>query len=271
MKVLQLIPELEVGGTERGTVELAEGLIRRGHQALVISSGGKMVALLESCGARHVTLPVGSKSPWTMWRMVKEISKWITKEKVDLVHARSRVPGLIGFLACRRSGVPFVTTCHGYYRQNVFGTCMGWGRRVIVSSSAIARHMLEDFEVSEERLRLIPRGVDLEAFPYRSPLTRTAQEKTVGMIGRITPLKGHVDFIRAISRVLRVFPTVRVVIVGEAPPGKKYRQNLELLVRRLGLHQTVEFRETTQDVPATLAELDLLILASRTPEAFGVT
>ena len=130
--------------------------------------------------------------------------------------------------------------------------------------------MLEDFEVSEERLRLIPRGVDLEAFPYHPPQRHSQKEKTIGMIGRITPLKGHVDFIRAISRVARLYPTVRVVIVGDAPPGKeKYRQELEMLARRLGLHHTIEFKETTHDIPTLLAELDLLVLASRTPEAFG--
>ena len=269
MKVLQLIPALDVGGTERGTVELAKGLIQRGHEALVVSDGGELVTLLESCGAKHISLPVGSKSPWTFLRMVRKVSELIVEEKVDLVHARSRVPGLIGFLACRRRRVPFVTTCHGYYRKNIFGTAMGWGKRVIVSSHAIGRHMLDDFEVSEERLRLIPRGVDLEAFPYRSPRRRPQREKTVGMIGRITPLKGHVDFIRAMSRVVRIFPTLSVLIVGEAPPGKKYRQELELLVRRLGLHHTIEFRDTTRDVPGLLADLDLLVLSSRTPEAFG--
>ena len=270
MKVLQLIPALSVGGTERGTVELAQGLVQRGHEALVISGGGELVKLLESCGAKHIPLPVGSKSPWTILRMIRKVSEIIIEEKVDLVHARSRIPGLIGFFASRRAQVPFVTTCHGYYRRNIFGTVMGWGKRVIVSSHAIGRHMLEDFETSEERLRVIARGVDPEVFRYRSVRRRTSQEKTIAMIGRITPLKGHADFIRAVSRVVRVFPTLRVLIVGEAPSGRqKYHQDLQLLVRRLGLHRSVEFRETTHDVPGLLGELDLLVLASRTPEAFG--
>ena len=270
MKILQLIPALSVGGTERGTVELSQGLVKRGHQALVISGGGELVKLLEACGAKHITLPVGSKSPWTVLRMIRKISDLIVKEKVDLVHARSRIPGLIGFFASRRAQVPFVTTCHGYYRKNIFGTVMGWGKRVIVSSHAIGRHMLDDFETSEERLRVIARGVDLETFRQRTPRRSTQQGKTIAMIGRITPLKGHADFIRALSRVVRVYPTLRVLIVGEAPSGKpKYRQDLQLLVRRQGLHHIVEFRETTHDIPALLAELDLLVLASRTPEAFG--
>jgi len=147
---------------------------------------------------------------------------------------------------------------------------MGWGKRVIVSSQAIGKHMLEDFEVSSKRIRLIPRGVDLEVFTVRTPRRNSQGELTIGMIGRITPLKGHIDFIRAISRVIRILPKIKVLIVGDAPPEKaKYRQELELLVKRLGLHQTVQFMGTSYDIPKILSEMDLLVLASKTPEAFG--
>ncbi len=270
MNILQIIPALEVGGAERGTVELAQHLVARGHRSVVISGGGELVSRLEASGSKHVRLPVGDKNPWTVFRMVREVSRIIEKEKIDLVHARSRVPGFIAFLACRKTFRPFVTTCHGYYRKNFFGYCMGWAKRVIVSSQAIGKHMLEDFEVVPERLALIPRGVDLDEFTYRSSRKRLEGDFTVGMIGRITPLKGHLDFIRAVSRVVRVFPKIRVLIVGEAPPERaKYREELELLVKRLGLHQTVEFWGRSQNIPDVLFEMDLLVVATKTPEAFG--
>jgi len=270
MNILQIIPELQLGGAERGTVELARGLVAKGHKSFVASGGGELVKYLDAYGSTHYTLPVYAKNPFTLFRMIWEVSRIIEKEKIDIVHARSRVPGLIALLACRRTFRPLVTTCHGYYRKNFFGYCMGWGKRVIVSSNAIGKHMLEDFEVSPRRISLIPRGVDLEQFTYRPSQRNVDGDFTIGIIGRLTPLKGHVDFIRAISRVVRVFPKVRILIVGDAPFEKaKYRQELELLVKRLGLHQTVEFVGTTRDVPELLSELDLLVFASRTPEAFG--
>ncbi|MFH1858159.1 MAG: lipopolysaccharide heptosyltransferase II [Candidatus Omnitrophota bacterium] len=270
MIVLQMIPKLHVGGAERGTVELARGLVAAGHRSIVISGGGDLVRFLELAGSQHYTLPIGEKNPWTIFRMVKQVCRIIEKEKVDLVHARSRVPGVIALLACRKTFRPLVTTCHGYYRKNFFAYCMGWGKRVIVSSQAIGKHMVEDFEVSPERLRLIPRGVDLDVFTYRTPRRLSHEELTIGMIGRISPIKGHVDFIQAISRVVRVFSKVKVLIVGDAPPERiKYRQELELLVKRLGLHQTVEFVGISQDIPNLLKEMDLLVFPSRTKEAFG--
>jgi len=270
MRILQLIPALKVGGAERGTVELAKGLVAQGHASVVISGGGDLVRILEMQGSTHYTLPIGEKNLWTIFRMIKRVAHIIKKEEIDIVHARSRIPGLIAFLACRKTGKPLVTTCHGYYRKNFFAYCMGWGKRVIVSSQAIGKHMLEDFEVSQERLRLIPRGVDLEQFIYQSIHRKEHDDFTIGMIGRITPIKGHVNFIRAISRVVRIFPKIRVLIVGDAPPEKaKYREELELLVKRLGLHQTVEFTGTSQNVPRLLSEMDLVVMASNIQEAFG--
>ena len=270
MNILQMIPELRLGGTERGTVELARGLVAEGHRSVVISGGGELVKFLDAYGSTHYTLPIGAKNPWTVFRMIREVSRIIEKEQIDIVHARSRVPGLIALFACRRTFRPLLTTCHGYYRKNFFGYCMGWGKQVIVSSHAIGKHMLEDFEVAPERIRFIPRGVDLDQFTYRPFRRNPGGDATVGIIGRLTPLKGHVDFIRAISRVVRVFPKIKVLIVGDAPSEKvKYRQELELLVKRLGLHQTIEFVGISQDVPTLLKDLDLLVFASRTPESFG--
>ena len=61
MKVLQMIPEMESGGVERGTLELARHLGACGHESLVVSGGGKLVQALEACGTRHLPMPVGRK------------------------------------------------------------------------------------------------------------------------------------------------------------------------------------------------------------------
>lgn len=62
MKVIQILPELNSGGVERGTLEVAAHLVRQGHEALVISNGGRLVAELEAIGARHISKPVHRKS-----------------------------------------------------------------------------------------------------------------------------------------------------------------------------------------------------------------
>ncbi|MBK8233215.1 MAG: glycosyltransferase [Candidatus Eisenbacteria bacterium] len=92
MIILQILPELKSGGVERGTVDLAKYLTRNGHTAIVVSAGGPLVNDLTSAGVKHYRLPVHAKSPWAIWRSVKTLVKIVRLEKVDVIHARSRVP-----------------------------------------------------------------------------------------------------------------------------------------------------------------------------------
>ncbi len=298
MKVLQLIPQFKVGGTEKGTIELAAYLVRQNHRTVVISGGGDMVRELTAIGARHYQLPVHRKNPLIWGRMIFAVARIIRGEKIEIVHARSRVPALIGYFACRLTGAEFVTTCHGYYRKHLLSRVMGWGKRVIVASNCVGRHMIEDFGVPRERIRLIPRGVDLKEFAFSKTPPAGGERKTfrVGMIGRMSPIKGHRYFLQAAARLVRIFPRTRIIIVGDTlsaenealaadrswtgylrrlvkivlPPAKyHYKLEIEQLARDLGISSLVEFRGIQRDVPAVLRELDLLVLATTTEEAFG--
>ncbi len=268
MNILQILPSLDVGGVETGTVDLAKYLVSHGHKAITVSGGGRLVRELDSVGSRHYNLPVGKKSPITIIKMIRQLREIIRREDIDIVHARSRVPAIIAYFACKTSGRPFITTAHGYYKKHLMSEAMGWGKYVIVASNIMAKHMVDNFKVPRDRIRLIPRGVDLERFSYRDPESRSSEWFVVGMVSRITPLKGHSDFIRAISLLSRRIPNLKAVIVGNAPK-EKYKGDLELLIRRLGLSSTIDFLPATHDVPNIMKGLDVLVSATTTPEAFG--
>ncbi len=270
MNILQILPELNVGGVETGTVDLSKYLVRLGHKSVVVSAGGALVKELEAGGTKHYQLAVNKKSIISIVKLIPKLAEIIKREEIQIVHARSRVPAWIAYFACRRSQAIFVTTCHGYYKKHLFSQVMGWSKRVIVLSNVIARHMIEDFSVPHERIRLVPRSVDLEKFKYLDPQAKRKEDFNVGIIGRITPLKGHLHFIKAMARISRSVPRLKIWIVGDAPASKEtYKEELQILVRRLGLWHCTEFLGTQRDIPGILEHLDLVVLATTTHEAFG--
>ena len=270
MNVLQILPELHVGGVETGVVDFAEYLVNHGHQSIVISNGGELVSELERKGSKHYQLPVHKKSLWTILKMVKAVRKIIEQERIDIVHARSRIPAWIAYFASRKTKAVFLTTCHGYYKNKFFSQVMGWPKMVIVPSQAIARHMIDDFKVSSEHIRCIPRGVNLERFSIQREDTPGKSSFVIANIGRLTPLKGHIFFLKAMAKIVRTMPYVKIWVIGDAPASKEsYKQELLLLTKRLGLENYVEFLGNRRDIPQLLAKTDVLVFSSIEPESFG--
>ena len=270
MNILQILPELHVGGVETGTVDLSKYLVQNGHKSVVVSAGGSLVADLEKYGCIHYTLPVNRKNFFTMLYAVKKLVEIIHKEKIDIVHARSRVPAWVAFLACRQTPAVFITTCHGYYSKHFFSRIMGWGKFTIAISEVIGQHMVQDFGVPSHYVRIIPRSVDLEKFNIPRLSKGPQDPLVVTMIGRMTPLKGHPYFLKAMAQVIKEMPNVRIHLVGDASAKRsRYKQELMLLVKRLGIAHQVEFLGNRRDIPQLLAKSDCLVLSTITQEAFG--
>lgn len=270
MRTLQILPSLEVGGVERGVIDLVRAMQKRGHSCVVISSGGELVGELNKIGVPHYTLPVHSKSLFSL-SLVPKIAEIIQRERIDIVHARSRVPGWLGWLAARKTGKPFVTTCHGYYSNHFLSRVMGWGKRVIVISRVIGRHMIDDFGVSPDRIRLIHRGIDFSHFPLQAPQENSSR-KTFRMIqvGRFSPIKGQLEFLRAVHLLRHRFPNVEAWLVGSEGNGKtKYTKKIQETIHQLGLQSSVKLLGTRRDVAELIRQCDLLVLPTLVPEAFG--
>jgi glycosyltransferase involved in cell wall biosynthesis len=244
MHVLQLLPRLDVGGVERGVLDLSAGLIARGQQVTVVSAGGRLVEPLTRLGARHVTLPVHDKSLWSIARCIPRVTRLVRELGVQVIHARSRVPGWIGYGASRRTGVPFITTCHGFYSPHLASRVMAWGRTIIVPSRALGRYIIDRFGAPPERLRVIPRGVDLAAFPLRAeaPVGEGIRPWRIGLVGRVTAIKGHEVALRAVHALRQQGIGAVLRVIGDAPADKpQLRRHLELVAAELSITNAVEW------------------------------
>ncbi|MBC7979766.1 MAG: glycosyltransferase family 4 protein [Armatimonadetes bacterium] len=286
MKVLQILPELNSGGVERGTLEVADYLVKKGHKALVVSNGGRMVEALEKSGARHILMPVHKKSPGSLLQ-VKPFRKLLEKERPDILHIRSRAPGWIAWLAWRGMNPDtrprLVTTVHGFYSVNRYSAIMTKGERVIAVSNSIREYILKNYpKVTAEKIRVIHRGVSPEQFPkdYRPTeewlsAWRTSYPKLVGrkillLPGRITRWKGHEDFIRLISGLRSEGMGVHGLILGDTHSDKKtYEARLKELTEMLDIKSEITFLGYRKDVRDVMSISDLIVSLSKSQEAFG--
>lgn len=286
MKVLQTLPELNSGGVERGTLEVARALVAAGHEALVVSNGGRLVAALEKSGARHVALPVHRKSLGTLLQ-VGAFRRLLERERPDVLHIRSRVPGWVAWLAWRKLPVAtrprLVSTVHGFYSVNVYSAIMTRGERVIAVSESVRDYIRENYpRVPAERIRVIHRGVAPEEFPrgYRPPAEWLAKwetehptfagKKVLTLPGRITRWKGQQDFIELIAALRDRGVNAHGLIVGDTHPKKRaFLDELRGLASSLALDAHVEFLGHRADVREVMAVSDVVYSLSRDPEAFG--
>ncbi|MDD3089955.1 MAG: glycosyltransferase, partial [Candidatus Omnitrophica bacterium] len=272
MNVLQLLPSLNVGGVEKSTIEMTRYLEANGHKSIVVSKGGKLVRDLTACGARHYELPIGRKDPSAIYSCYKKLKIIIENEKIDVVHARSRVPAIAGYFAARSTGRTFITTAHGHYKAHLISYVMGWGKIVIVASEMMARHMKDTFGVPPGKLAIVPRGVDLEKFSYIPRSDRSGKPLRIGMICRYTPLKGHLDFLKALSYVYRKIPNIEAVMMGDlASANPEYIKKLEMTINRLQLDKIVKISDSDRDTADVLGGLDIFVSANSQQEAFGRT
>jgi len=288
LTVLQVLPALEGGGVERGTLEVAAELARRGHRALVASAGGRLVPELEAAGGSHIHLDLGRKNLLTL-RLVPRLRRLLQRESVDILHARSRLPAWIAWLAWRgldpRTRPRLVTTVHGFYSVGRYSAVMTRGERIIAVSASIRRYILENYPaVDPARVRLIYRGVDPSAFPYgyRPSAAWVAQwrrsvpglegRRVLTLPGRLTRLKGHHDFFDLIAALReRGLAVHGLVVGGEDPRRREYARELRRRVAAEGLSESVTFTGHRGDVREIYAVSDLVLSLSTRPESFGRT
>lgn len=288
LTVLQVLPALEGGGVERGTLEVAAHLTRHGHRSLVMSAGGRMVAQLEQEGSKHFTWPIGRKSLRTLG-VIGPLRRFLEEQQVDILHVRSRLPAWICYLAWR--GMPpdrrprLVTTVHGYYSVNFYSAVMTRGETVIAVSASIADYLRENYPSWDRSpLRVIPRGIDPAVYrpDYRPSAGwmhdwQTAWPQFVGkrllvLPGRITRLKGHHDFIELLAELKALVPDLHGIIVGEAEPRHRpYLAELKTAAKEKGLENDLTFTGHRGDLREIFSVSTLVLTLSTQPEAFGRT
>lgn len=284
--VLQIIPELEAGGAERTTVDIAEGLAQSGARALVATQGGRLVGELQAKGGIWIPFPAATKNPFAMAMNVGKLVRILKSEGVDLIHARSRAPAWVALAAARATGIGLVTTYHGAYSsksapKTLYNSVMARGDVVIANSHFTAEIIQKVYRIEPSRLRVIHRGTNFEAFapdlvgPDRVEKVRrtwlaTPDERIVLLAARLTPWKGQKVLIRAAALLRdKGYRDLVFVLAGDPQGRDGYVAELDALIAQLNLGSVVRRVGHVTDMPAALAASTIVAVPSTEPEAFG--
>ncbi len=284
--VLQIIPELEAGGAERTTVDVAAGLAQAGARALVATEGGRLVGELQAKGGSWVPFPAATKNPFGMLLNVRRLARICHDEGVEVVHARSRAPAWVALGAARTLNLPFVTTYHGSYagRSSVkvlYNSVMARGDVVIANSHYTADLIRSVHPQAGDRVRVVHRGTDFSLFtpaavaPERVEALRKAwaaapHERIVLLAARLTGWKGQKVLVEAAARLRDAGLTeVGFVLAGDPQGRDSYVRELDQLIATRNLKGIVRRVGHCSDMPAAFLAASVVTVPSTEPEAFG--
>ncbi|MDD5406926.1 MAG: glycosyltransferase family 4 protein [Sulfurovaceae bacterium] len=280
MRIVQLLPELNEGGVERGTVELNREFVKLGHESIIISCGGKLVSQIELDGGEHVKFDVCLKNPFTAIFRVYRLRKLLRELKPDVVHVRSRVPAWLIYFAKRGLGLKVVSTVHGFNSVNFYSSVMTKADAVICVSGSIKEYIQKHYSTLEEKITVISRGIDLDKFnpqnidhEFISKFIKQYNLENnfiITTVGRITQLKDIETFIKAIAITKETIPNIKGLIIGGIHKDKQnYFDSLKQLIRELKLENEIVFTGSQSNVAEIYTLSDVIVSASKKPESFG--
>ncbi|HFU76394.1 MAG TPA: glycosyltransferase, partial [Arcobacter sp.] len=259
MRIVQLLPELNEGGVERGVCDLNREFIKRGIDNIVISNGGVLVDQITKDGGKHVQFDVCSKNLLTVPVRIFRLRKILAELKPDILHVRSRIPAWLVYFANRVLKIKVVSTVHGYNSINFYSKIMTKADEIICGSSFMIEHIIKHYNAPKDKINLIPRGIDLNDFSNENldqefignlVSKYDLQDKLIlTQVARITQWKDQKTTINAFAEFKKEHSSAVLLLVGGYREDKEgYFSKLKSLVRELGVEKDVIFLGHTSKI-----------------------
>ena len=284
IRLLQVIPSMGIGGAETGCRHVADYVAEHCDFSSVLTSGGSQINLFNN-KVKIFRWPV-SKNLIMILINIFFIFFLIKKNRINIVHARSRGPAWSCLIACKISGAKFVTTFHGTYNFNssikkYYNSIMVKSDIVITGSNFILDHIKSNYETTK-LVRLVKRGIDENYFdPFnvenaekekiRKEMGFSDQNFLVLLPGRLTNWKGQKIFIEAANflKMQDKLSNIFFIILGDSQGRNSYVTELHTLISKYKLVDKVRIIKPMNNMPLAYSFVNLVVSASIEPEAFG--
>ena len=228
MKILMALNGLDIGGAETHVVELSKEIKRRGHEVIMVSSGGIYQKEVEEAGIPHYTVKLTSRSPADMSKAKKQLRKIIETQKPDIVHAHARIPGFLlnSVHKENKKAFVFVTTAHWTFDTSfLVKSLTRWGEKTLAVSDDLKKYLLKYYpEVKEDNIYISINGIDGGKFNKNTDGSKVAKEfgltegaRRIVYVSRLNPAvcAPAYGLIENIAKLDKAVPGIEVIIVGD--------------------------------------------------------
>ncbi|NQT46804.1 MAG: glycosyltransferase family 4 protein [Candidatus Omnitrophica bacterium] len=270
MRVLLLTTHMNIGGIGIYLSNLAKGLKKKKVDVFVASSGGGLVKEVVQNSIPHLFLNIRTKSELSpkVPLAIGLLNRFIKREGIDIIHAQTRVTQVVGYWSAILRTIPYISTCHGFFRPHLTRRKFGcWGNKVIAISEAVKGHLIDDMGVANNRIALIHNGIEVERFarPISDENKKYLKERfglgrgpIIGSLGRLSPVKGFDLLVKAMKDIIKVMPDAQLLLVGDGPEGEKLRS----LSKELGVEESIVFVPSVENGAELLSIMDVAVFPS---------
>ena len=283
--IVQIVPQMNRGGVERGTVEIAEAIVKNGWKAVVVCNGGRMENQLRRAGAEVYILPVDTKNPLKWPSVRRKLKTVLLSVGADIVHVRSRAPAWIALPLAKSLGLKNVATIHSKFvpqnfLKNIYNRKMLSADKTIAISEYVKSVLRNHYAdaIAEEEITVIHRGVDLAVFDpaqvsqhrivrLSETLNLPDDGPVIMLPARATEWKGHIPLIEAVAQLEA--KDVTLLLLGAGDGNSRFVERLRALAVKTGLDGRLRIADGTDDMPAALMLADVVAMPSIVPEPFG--
>ncbi len=274
MKILMALNGLDIGGAETHVVELSKEIVRRGHQVIMVSSGGVYQKEVEEAGIKHYTVTLTSRSPASIFSSKVQLKKIIQSEKPDIVHSHARIPGfLLDMVHKEMKSFVFVSTAHWTFDTSfMVKNLTRWGQKTLAVSEDIKKYLLKYYpEVKESNIYISINGIDGGKFSKATDGSRVAREfnltpdaKKIVYVSRLNPAvcAPAYGLIEKIKKLDQAISGIEVIIVGGGDCFEDMRRKADYANAMLGRRAVIMAGPRT-DINEIHANADVCVGVSR--------
>ena len=284
IRLLQIIPNMDIGGAETGCLHVAEHISQRGGFSAILTSGGKLLELIDEHKIKIFRWPVNKNIFFIIVNIF--IFFLIKINKINIVHARSRAPAWSAYFASKLAGVKFITTFHGTYNfkskiKKFYNSVMVKSDHVIAGSEFILNHIHSNYNIQSSS-SVIKRGIDEKYFSKKNvseeeviklkkSMNITENNFIILLPGRLTYWKGQKLFIESLNKLnkKKLLHNVKAFIIGSDQGRAHYRDELVKMIKNYGLENKLNIAHGLNKMPVAYLVANLVLSSSIEPESFG--